>query len=61
MNKEYETIVDVVEGYSGRDYEENLEKFREKVKEEGGFIDAIIPIRAIVIYEKPKKILGDKE
>lgn len=61
IKKEYETIVDAVEGYSGRDYEENLEKFRKELEEKGCFIDYIIPVRSIVVYSKPKEILGDKE
>lgn len=62
MSEEYETIVDAVEGICGREYEENLEKFRKELKEKGCYIESIIPIRAIVIYRKPKEILrGDTD
>lgn len=57
MNDEYETKVTTISGYSGRSYEENLEKFRKELNEEGGYIDGIVTISAIVIYRE--KIEGD--
>ena len=54
---EYKTKVTTISGYCGNNYEENLERFRKELHKKGGYIDGIVPIKAIVIYsEKVEKV-----
>lgn len=48
----YETKATTVDGYCGVVYEENLKQFRKELKKKGGYIDAIVPIKSIVIYRE---------
>lgn len=48
----YETKTTIIDGYCGRNYEENLKRFREKLKKKDGYIDGIVTIRSIVIYRE---------
>ena len=59
--EEYETKITTISGYCGKNFEENLEKFKKEVHKKGGYIDGIVPIKAIVIYkEKVEKVGSDK-
>ena len=54
----YETKVTTINGYCGVVYEENLKQFRKELKKKGGYIDVIVPIRSIVMYQE--KIESDE-
>lgn len=51
----YETKVTTIDGYSGIVYEKNLKQFRKELKKKGGYIDGIVTIKSIVIYQEEKK------
>ena len=54
---EYKTKCTTISGYCGNNYEENLERFKKELNKKGGYIDGIVPIKAIVIYsEKVEKV-----
>lgn len=48
----YETKVTTIDGYCGTAYEEKLKQFRKELKKKGGYIDVIVPIRSIVMYQE---------
>ena len=55
MSKEkekYETKITSISGFSGKDYEDNLKKFEKELNKKGGYIDGIVTIKAIIIYEE---------
>lgn len=57
----YEIKITSISGFCGKDYEENLERFRKDLNKKGGYIDGIITISSIVIYrEKIKANLVEK-
>ena len=57
----YQQKVTTISGYSGKNYEENLERFRKELEEKGGYIDGVVTISSIVIYrEKIKDGLVEK-
>ena len=50
--EKYETKITTISGYSGKNYEDNLKKFKKKLNKKGGYIDEIVTIKAIIIYEE---------
>ena len=50
--EEYETKITTISGYSGKNYEDNLKKFKKELNKKGGYIDGIVTIKAIIIYEE---------
>lgn len=57
----YKQKVTTISGYSSRNYEENLERFRKKLNKKDGYIEAILTISSIIIYqEKTKADLVEK-
>ena len=54
----YKTRVTTISGYCGKNYEENLERFRKELNKKGGYIDGIVTIKSIVIYRE--KVVGDE-
>lgn len=57
----YEIKVTAISGYCGKNYEENLKRFKKELNKKGGYIDGIVTIRSIVIYrEKIKADLVEK-
>lgn len=54
----YKTRVTTISGYCGKNYEENLERFRTELNKKGGYIDGIVTIKSIVIYRE--KVVGDE-
>lgn len=46
----YKTKCTTISGYCGKNYEENLKRFRDKLKKNDGHIDGIVTIKSIVIY-----------
>ena len=50
--EKYETKITTISGYSGKNYEDNLKKFKKKLNKKGGYIDGIVTIKAIIIYEE---------
>lgn len=48
----YETKVTTISGYCGKNYEDNLKRFRRELNKKGGYIDGIVTIRSIVIYKE---------
>ena len=57
----YKQKITTISGYCGKNYEENLERFRKDLNKKGGYIDGIVTIRSIVIYrEKIKADLIEK-
>ena len=50
--EKYETKITTISGYSGENYEDNLKKFKKKLNKRGGYIDGIVTIKAIIIYEE---------
>ena len=38
--------------YCGAKYEENLKRFRKELKKKGGYIDGIITLRAMIVYQE---------
>lgn len=46
----YKTKCTTISGYCGKNYEENLKRFRDKLKKNEGHIDGIVTIKSIVIY-----------
>ena len=57
----YKQKITTISGYCGKNYEENLERFRKDLNKKGGYIDGIVTIRSIVIYrEKIKADLVEK-
>lgn len=57
----YKQKVTTISGYSNRNYEENLERFRKKLNKKDGYIETILTISSIIIYrEKAKADLVEK-
>ncbi len=57
----YKQKITTISGNCGKNYEENLERFRKDLNKKGGYIDGIVTIRSIVIYrEKIKDGLVEK-
>lgn len=54
----YKSRVTTISGYCGKNYEENLERFRKELNKKGGYIDGIVTIKSIVIYRE--KVVGDE-
>lgn len=50
--EKYKTKCTTISGYCGKDYENNLKKFRKELKKKGGYIDGIVTISSIVIYNE---------
>ena len=50
--EKYETKITTISGYSGKNYEDNLKKFKKELNKRGGYIDGIVTIKAIIIYEE---------
>ena len=50
--EKYETKITTISGFSGKDYEDNLKKFKKELNKKGGYIDGIVTIKAIIIYEE---------
>ena len=50
--EKYETKITTISGYSGKNYEDNLKKFKKELNKKGGYIDGIVTIKAIIIYEE---------
>ena len=50
--EKYETKITTISGYCGENYEDNLKKFKKKLNKRGGYIDGIVTIKAIIIYEE---------
>jgi hypothetical protein len=48
----YKSRVTTISGYCGKNYEENLERFRKELNKKGGYIDGIVTIKSIVIYRE---------
>lgn len=48
----YKTKCTTISGYCGKNYEENLKRFRDKLKKNCGHIDGIVTIKSIVIYSE---------
>lgn len=48
----YKTKCTTISGYCGKNYEENLKRFRDKLKKNGGHIDGIVTIKSIVTYSE---------
>lgn len=48
----YETKVTTIFGDCGKNYENNLKRFEKDLKKKGGYIDRIVTIRSIVIYQE---------
>lgn len=48
----YKTKVTTISGYCGKDYEENLKRFRKELKKKDGYIDGLVTISSIVIYKE---------
>ena len=42
----YKTRVTTISGYCGKNYEENLERFRKELNKKGGYIDGIVTIKS---------------
>lgn len=60
-NEGYETKTTTISGYCGRNYEDNLEKFRKELNKKGGYIDGIVTISSIVIYREKVEKVSDEE
>ena len=50
--EKYETKITTISGYSGKNYEDNLKKFKKQLNKKGGYIDGIVTIKAIIIYKE---------
>ena len=50
--EKYETKINTISGYCGKNYEDNLKKFKKELNKKGGYIDGIVTIKAIIIYEE---------
>ena len=50
--EKYETKITTISGYSGENYEDNLKKFKKQLNKKGGYIDGIVTIKTIIIYEE---------
>lgn len=50
--EEYEIKTTTISGYCGRNYEENLERFKKELHKKGGYIDGIVTISSIIIYRE---------
>ena len=50
--EEYETKITTISGYCGKNYEDNLKKFKKELNKKGGYIDGIVTIKAIIIYKE---------
>ena len=50
--EKYETKITSISGYCGKDYEDNLKKFKEELNKKGGYIDGIVTVEAIIIYKE---------
>ena len=50
--EKYETKITTISGYCGKNYEDNLKKFKKELNKKGGYIDGIVTIKAIIIYEE---------
>ena len=48
----YKTKCTTISGYYGKNYEENLKRFRDELKKNGGYINGIVTISSIVIYSE---------
>lgn len=48
----YKTKCTTISGYCGKNYEENLKRFRKELNKKGGYIDGIVTIGSIVIYSE---------
>ncbi len=48
----YKTKCTTISGYCGKNYEENLKRFRDELKKNGGHINGIVTISSIVIYSE---------
>lgn len=48
----YKTKCTTISGYCGKNYEENLKRFRDELKKNGGYINGIVTISSIVIYSE---------
>ena len=61
IKNNYKQKVTTISGYSSRNYEEKLERFRKKINKKDGHIEAILTISSIIIYqEKTKADLVEK-
>lgn len=53
----FTTKCTTISGYCGSNFEDNLKRFEKELKKKGGYINGIVPIRAVVIYsEKVEKV-----
>ena len=50
--EKYETKITSISGYCGKNYEDNLKKFKKQLNKKGGYIDGIVTIKAIIIYKE---------
>ena len=50
--EKYETKITTISGYCGKNYEDNLKKFKKELNKKGGYIDGIVTIKAIIIYKE---------
>ena len=50
--EKYETKIIAISGYCGQAYEDNLKKFKKELKKKGGYIDGIITLRAMIVYQE---------
>ena len=48
----YKQKVTTISGFCGNNYKENLERFRKELNKKGGYIDGIVTISSIVIYQE---------
>lgn len=51
----YKQKVTTISGYCGNNYEENLKRFKKELNKKGGYIDGIVTISSIVIYQEKIK------
>lgn len=62
----YKMKITTISGSCGKYYEESLERFKKELHKKGGYVETIIPISSIVIYQEKVKAdlvekVGDKE
>ena len=48
----YKAKYTTISGCCGKNYEENLKRFRDELKKNGGYINGIVTISSIVIYSE---------
>lgn len=50
--EKYKTKITSISGFSGKDYQDNLKKFKKELNKKGGYIDGIVTVEAIIIYKE---------